>query len=162
MKILFMCTANSCRSQIAEAWASRLLPPDWEAQSAGLITYPIGELTRRVMAEVGLDMAGQRSKTYDELPLEQFDLIVTLSEEAGRFLPAAIPSHKHWRRPLEDPMAATGSDEEILEAFRTARDRLRDLVASMAAPSRPLDAGRDDAVPPPPAQPNPTSPANDS
>jgi arsenate reductase len=147
MKILFMCTANSCRSQIAEAWARLLLPPDWEVQSAGLVTYPISERTRAVMAEVGLDMAGQRSKTYDHLPLEEFDLVVTLSEDAGRFLPAGIPPPRHWRRPLPDPMAAVGSDDEVMGAFREARDKIRDLVASLAGAARQWPAGTpDDAV----------------
>lgn len=141
MKILFMCTANSCRSQIAEAWARHLLPADWEIQSAGLVTYPIAERTRAVMAEVGLDMAGQESKTYDHLPLEQFDLVISLSEDAARFLPARVPPQRHWRRPLADPMAAVGTPEEIDAAFREARDRIRELVVTLAQTGSAQDGG---------------------
>jgi len=133
MKILFMCTANSCRSQIAETWARFLLPADWEIHSGGLLTYRITSRTRNTMAEVGLEMAGQESKTIDVYDLDDFDLIVTLSKEAGRFLPALARPERHVHRPLDDPMSAEGSDEEIVESFRVARDTIRGLIERIAA-----------------------------
>ncbi|MFH1843669.1 MAG: arsenate reductase ArsC [bacterium] len=133
MKILFMCTANSCRSQIAETWARHLLPGHWEIHSGGLLTYRITSRTRNTMAEVGLDMNGQESKTIDVYDLDDFDLIVTLSSEAGRFLPALTRPERHVHRPLDDPMSAEGSDEEIVEAFRVARDSIRGLIERIAA-----------------------------
>ena len=131
-KVLFVCTANSCRSQIAEAWARRLLPDPWRVFSAGLITYPITSATREAMAEVGLDLEGQSSQAIDEFDLESFDLIVTLSEEAGRYLPPLSRPERHLHRPLADPMSATGTRQEVRDAFRRARDRLRALVEQLA------------------------------
>jgi len=133
MKIIFLCTANSCRSQMAEAWARHLLLRHWEIRSAGLLTYPISEQTRQVMAEVDLDLAGQHSKTLDGFDLDGFDLVVTLSENAGRFLPSLAEPDRHCHQPLADPMAATGSEAEVLQAFRAGRDEIRALVERIGA-----------------------------
>jgi arsenate reductase len=118
---------------MAEAWARHLFPRDWQIASAGLLTYPITESTRRVMREVGLDLVGQESKTLDRFDLQQFDLIVTLSEEAGRFLPTLERPERHLHRPLTDPMGVEGNPEERLLAFRTARDEIRDLVTGIGS-----------------------------
>lgn len=128
MNILFICTANSCRSQMAEAWAGRLFPAGWKVSSGGLLTYPITEKTRRVMTEVGLDMAGQQTKTFDQFDLDSFDLVVTLSNEAGRYLPVLAHPERHLRRPITDPMSCSGSSEEIEAAFRQGRDRVKAIV----------------------------------
>ena len=133
MKIIFLCTANSCRSQIAEAWARHLLPSGWEILSAGLVTYPITSRTRAVMAEAGIDMAGQKSKSLDGFDLDSFDLVITLSEEAGRFLPALSQPERHVHRELDDPMSAEGSEDETTAAFRRAREEIRQLVERLAA-----------------------------
>jgi arsenate reductase len=101
VKVLFICTANACRSQMAEAWARHLFPADWTAASAGLITHPIHDRTRAIMAEAGVGMEGQVSKSIDTQNLDAFDLVVTLSDEAGR------------------------------TAYREGRDRLRALVADL-------------------------------
>ena len=131
MKILFVCTANSCRSQMAEAWARKLLPADWEVQSAGLLTYRITDKTRAVMAEVGLDMAGQYAKTIDKVDLDSFDLVVTLSKEAGQFLPALADPDRHRRCPIADPMSFRGDPEATRQDFRRGRDEVRDVVLSL-------------------------------
>ena len=128
MKVLFVCTANSCRSQMAEAWARHLFPADWSVASAGLLTYRITEKTRWVMQEVGLDMAGQETKTFDRVDLEAFDLIVTLSAEAGRLLPRPSDPGRLVQHPIDDPMSARGTGEEIRQAFREGRDQVRTLV----------------------------------
>jgi arsenate reductase (thioredoxin) len=128
MKILFVCTANSCRSQMAEGWARHLAPAGWTIASAGLMTYPISRRTRAVMEEVGLDLAGQETKSIDVFDLDSFDLVVTLSEEAGSYLPALQDPQRHWRRPFTDPMAATGTPDEVRQAFRTGRDQARQVV----------------------------------
>ncbi len=128
MRVLFVCTANSCRSQMAEAWARHLFPPDWQAASAGLLTYPISSRTRAVMQEVGLDMAGQRPKTIDEVDLDSFDLVVTLSDDAGRYLPRLREPGRHWARPIADPMGAEGAAEAVRAAFRAGRDQARAIV----------------------------------
>ena len=128
MKVLFICTANSCRSQMAEAWARKLFPTAWTVLSGGLLTYPISDNTRGAMSEVGLDMAGQKTKTFDQFDLDSFDLVVTLSNEAGRYLPRLADPGRHLRRPVSDPMSATGSTEEIQAAFRVGRDRIKQIV----------------------------------
>ena len=131
MKILFMCTANSCRSQMAEAWAGKYLPADWEVHSAGLLTYRITRKTRAVMAEVGLDMAGQKPKTIDSLDLDSFDLIITLSTEAGRYLPELSHPERHRRHPVDDPMSFSGTAEEAREDFRRGRDEVGKIVMGL-------------------------------
>ncbi|MHB8079287.1 MAG: arsenate reductase ArsC [Candidatus Krumholzibacteriia bacterium] len=132
MRVLFVCTANSCRSQMAEGWARRLWPSDWEAHSAGLVTYPITAATREAMAEAGVDLTGQESKPIDLFWLGDFDLVVTLSEEAARFLPPLDDPARHRHHPVDDPMTARGGPEEIRAAFRRARDEIRAIVVALA------------------------------
>ena len=131
MNVLFVCTANSCRSQMAEAWARHLYPADWTVQSAGLLTYRITAKTRAIMAEVGLDMDGQRPKLIDEVDLDGIDVVVTLSEEATRYLPELPPHTRHLKRPIDDPMSATGDAETVRAAFRRGRDEVRAIVQSL-------------------------------
>jgi arsenate reductase len=133
MKVIFLCTANSCRSQMAEAWARRLLPSHWQVASAGLLTYHITDRTRQTMAEVGIDMDGQYSKTIDGCDLDRYDLIVTLSEEAGRYMPALQHPERHVHYPLDDPMSLDGSAEEVRAAFRRTRDEIKRLIERIAA-----------------------------
>jgi arsenate reductase (thioredoxin) len=128
VKVLFICTANSCRSQMAESWARHLFPVEWSVSSGGLLTYRITEKTRHTMMEIGLDMDGQETKSIDGFDLNSFDLVVTLSEEAGRFLPHLADPSRHIRRPLKDPMAVKGDPEVVRQAFRTGRDQVRDIV----------------------------------
>ena len=128
MKVIFLCTANSCRSQMAEAWAGKLFPEDWQVSSAGLLTYRITKKTRAVMAEVGLDMAGQQTKTLDNFNLDDFDRVVTLSHEVGTYLPELADPARHLACPIEDPMSATGDPEEVRAAFRLGRERVRRIV----------------------------------
>jgi len=127
-----MCTANSCRSQMAETWARHLFPADWSISSGGLLTYRITEKTKHTMQEVGLDMTGQKTKTIDGFDLDSFDLVVTLSEEAGRFLPALNVTTRHIRRAMKDPMSAKGNSEEVRQAFRTGRDHIKSIVQASA------------------------------
>ncbi|MBD3219992.1 arsenate reductase [bacterium] len=133
MRVLFVCTANSCRSQMAEAWARRLFPTGWEVASAGLLTYPISARTRAVMEEVGLDMAGQSPQSIDEVDLDRFDLVVTLGREAGRYLPELADPARHWKRPIDDPMGAEGTPDEVRAAFRRGRDQVRAIVDEVLA-----------------------------
>lgn len=128
-----MCTANSCRSQMAEAWARSLFPGDWQVSSAGLITFPITDHTRAAMAEAGLAMEGQRSKPLDGFDLDDFDLVVTLSRESGQFLPRLAHPERHWRRPIVDPMGLKGGDAELSAAFARARDEIRGIVLEARA-----------------------------
>lgn len=117
--VLFLCVANSARSQLAEA-ITRHLAPEWEVFSAGTNPTHVKPQVRAVLHEVGIDTFGLRSKGMLEVPLDEIDLAVTLcSEEACPALPRAI-KRIHW--PLPDP--ASAPDEEALEAFRATRDEL--------------------------------------
>ena len=118
---------------MAEAWARHLVPADWTISSGGLLTYRITEKTRNAMAEVGLDMAGQETKTFDGFDLDSFDLVVTLSKEAGLYLPTLADPDRHLRRPVPDPMSATGSDQEVRKAFRQGRDKIKLIVQDILA-----------------------------
>jgi len=137
MKILFVCTANSCRSQMAEAWARHLFPEGWEVHSAGLLIYRITSRTRAAMKEVGVGMEGQKPKTFDRFNLDSFDRIVTLSEEARRYLPSLEHPDRHLPRPITDPMSARGTDEEVTEAFRQGREEIRKIVTSLLPSDNP-------------------------
>ncbi|MEZ4386781.1 MAG: arsenate reductase ArsC [Candidatus Krumholzibacteriia bacterium] len=132
-RVLFVCMANSCRSQMAEAWARHLFPDGWQAESAGLLTYPISRRTRAVMAEVGLSLDGHEPRSIDGLDLDRYDLVVTLSREVGKYLPRLAHPERHWRRPIADPMSAEGTPDEVRAAFRNGRDRTRAIVEEVVA-----------------------------
>jgi arsenate reductase (thioredoxin) len=113
---------------MAETWAHHLFPADWVANSAGLLTHRITSRTKAAMAEVGLDMAGQVSKTFDSLDLDSYDLCVTLSQSSSKYFPELADPDRHIKLPINDPMSAKGSDEEIVEAFRRGRDQIKEIV----------------------------------
>jgi len=140
LKVLFICTANSCRSQMAEAWARQLFPAGWEVSSGGLVTYRITDRTRWVMEEAGVSMEGQETKIFDRFDLDDFDLVVTLSAESGRFLPPLAHPERHVRRPIPDPMAVKGDVETRRTAFRVGRDTVRALVEDVVAGNLTPDA----------------------
>ncbi len=136
MRVLFVCMANSCRSQMAETWARHLFPADWEVASGGMLTYPISDKTRAVMAEVGLEMTGQDTKTYDRFDLDSFDLVVTLSRSVAQYLPGLAHPERHLRRPVADPMAVKGDPETVRAAFRRGRDEIREIVTALVRGDR--------------------------
>ena len=120
--VLFLCVANSARSQLAEGLARRLAPPNARVYSAGSEPGTINPLAVQALAEVGVDASAQRSKGLDAVPLDEIDLVVTLcAEEVCPLFPRPVRK-LHW--PLPDPAKATGSDEERLAAFRAVRDEL--------------------------------------
>jgi arsenate reductase len=129
--ILFLCVANSARSQIAEAIARELAPPGVEVFSAGSRPSRMNPLAVSVLAEIGLDASGQRSKSVEEIPPGRVGTIVTLCAE--EVCPAWLgEAHRlHW--PLPDPAAVEGSDEQRLEAFRRVRDAIRSRVLELFA-----------------------------
>ncbi len=130
-KVLFLCTGNSCRSQIAEGWASHLKPDSIEAYSAGI--RPIGVSSRaiKVMAEVGVDISMQTSKHIDDLSAIDFDYVVTLCDNASEQCPVFGGRARLIHRAFEDPYFATGSEEEIMAAFRKTRDQIKTFVEAL-------------------------------
>jgi thioredoxin type arsenate reductase len=121
--VLFLCVANSARSQMAEGIARSLAPSGVKVSSAGSAPSRLNPLAVRALAEIGIDISGQRSKSVDEIPPGDVDAVVTLCAEevCPVFLGKAL--RVHWGLP--DPAAAAGSDEERLKAFRDVRDELR-------------------------------------
>ena len=130
---LFLCTGNSCRSQMAEGFARHLAPDTHRVYSAGTSPRGIHPLAIQVMKEVGIDIAGQRSKGLEDIPLDQIQRLVTLCGDAGENCPT-LPKNAeqiHWS--LRDPALAHGSEQEILRIFREVRDEIRDRVERLFA-----------------------------
>lgn len=122
IKVLFVCTGNSCRSQMAEGWANHLGAGKVEAFSAGVTPVGVAPATVAVMAEAGVDISGQRSKSVDEFVGEEFDYVITLCDNAREnraYFPRAA-RRLHW--PIDDPY---GLDPD---AYRRARDEVRERV----------------------------------
>ena len=130
--ILFLCTGNSCRSQMAEGWARHLKSNVIEAYSAGIEKHGLNPLAVKVMAEAGVDISGQRSKTVDELPVQQFDYVVTLCGHANETCPY-FPGRKIHRGFDDPPQLAAGAttEEEVLNHYRRVRDEIRDFILTL-------------------------------
>ncbi len=135
MTVLFLCTGNSCRSQMAEGWAKALLPAQVEAFSAG--TAPGGEVDARaikVMAEAGVDISGHTPKSVEVFKDMEFDLVVTVCDNASRNCPVYRGKGRKLHRGFDDPgtVAGKGSlDEEALPVYRRVRDEIKTLVLEL-------------------------------
>ena len=131
MNILFLCTGNSCRSQIAEGWARRL-GGDWpQVQSAGIEAHGKNPRAITVMQEAGIDISNQESTKLTDDMLARADYLVSVCGHADENCPV-LPAHvrkEHW--PLDDPAKATGSEEEIMAVFRASRDDIKQRVADV-------------------------------
>lgn len=133
MNLLFLCTGNSCRSQMAEGWARRL-GPEWLAvRSAGIEAHGKNPRAIAAMAEAGVDIAGQESTRLRPEMLAWADLVITVCGHADEHCPLLPPGTRkeHW--PLEDPARAEGSETEVMEVFRATREEVRDRVAALVA-----------------------------
>lgn len=131
MNILFLCTGNSCRSQIAEGWARQLGGDSIVVQSAGIERHGQNPRAIAVMREAGVDITGQESTRLTEEMLAAANLVVTVcghADEHCPVLPAGIQK-VHW--PLDDPARATGTEREIMEVFRASRDDIQRRVAGL-------------------------------
>lgn len=132
MTILFLCTGNSCRSQMAEGWARHLQSDAVDPYSAGIARHGLNPYAVRVMAEVGVDITNQKSKLVEELPVKTFDCVITLCDHAHEtcpYFPGKV-IHRGFADPPELARAAT-SEEEILLAYRTVRDQIRLFIESL-------------------------------
>lgn len=135
-RVLFLCTGNACRSQMAEGWA-RALRRDFEAHSAGLDPKGLHPLAVKVMAEAGVDISRQYSKHVRTLHGVAFDLVVTLCDHAQEHCPLFPGRTRVLHRSFPDPASKKGSESEVLAAFRRARERIRDLVEKLPVPGDP-------------------------
>lgn len=131
-RVLFLCTGNSCRSQMAEGWARALRGAQFEACSAGTRPQGINPLAVRAMAEAGVDISGQRSKSVAELA-GPFDYVVTVCDAAREACPALPGAHAVHVGFADPPRLAAGarSDEEALVHYRRVRDEIRRFVATL-------------------------------
>ncbi len=134
--ILFLCTGNSCRSQMAEGWAAYLKGDEIEAYSAGIEKHGLNPQAVAVMAEAGVEIAKQNSKCISELPLQEFDWIITLCGHAAETCPY-LPGrkiHKGFDDPprLAEALAEQGADyQEQLDCYRRVRDEIKDFIATL-------------------------------
>lgn len=131
LKVLFICTGNSCRSQMAEGWAQHLKSDVIDAYSAGV--RPIGVSSRaiKVMAEKGVDISKQISKHIDDLPGVDFDYVVTLCNNAAENCPVFGGNAITIHRPFADPYFASGSEEQIMAEFRKSRDEIKAFIQNL-------------------------------
>ncbi len=124
-RVLFLCTHNSARSQMAEGLLRHLAGDRFDAYSAGTEATAVRPLAIRAMAELGSDIAHQESKTLDRYLGEPFDAVITVCDQANEACPVFVGARErlHWSFP--DPSRATGTEEEQLATYRTVRDALR-------------------------------------
>lgn len=138
VKVLFLCTGNSCRSQMAEGWARALGGPNLEVRSAGIEAHGKNPRAIAVMAEAGVDISNQASDRVTPDWLDWADHVVTVCGHADEHCPALPPgtSKEHW--PLSDPAKAAGTEAQIMAVFRASRDDIRrrvdDLLQRLDAP----------------------------
>jgi len=132
-RILFLCTGNSCRSQMAEGWGKYLGHDIAEIESAGIEAHGKNPRAIAVMAEAGVDISGQESTRVTDDMIRRAGIVVTVCGHADEHCPVLPPGAKkiHW--PLTDPAKATGTESEIMAVFRATRDDIRARVASLIA-----------------------------
>ncbi len=134
LKVLFLCTGNACRSQMAEGWARRLCAGFVEPYSAGILARGLDPRAVRVMAELGVDISGQRSKTLRDLGDTAFDHVVTVCAHAHEQCPRFPRQAKVIHVGFDDPphlARDAKSEEEALPHYRRVRDEIRAFVSTL-------------------------------
>lgn len=126
--IYFLCTGNSCRSQMAEGWAKEYLADEWNVYSAGIEAHGLNPNAVKAMKEVGIDISNQTSDTIDRVLLNNADFVVTLCGDAADKCPTTPPHVKraHWG--FEDPAKAVGTEEEKWAFFQRVRDEIAERI----------------------------------
>jgi len=134
LRVLFLCTGNSCRSQMAEGWARHLRGDRIEAYSAGIETHGLNPRAVEVMAEAGVDISAHRSKHVDELRAIEFDFVVTVCDHAAEHCPRFPGKARVVHVGFDDPpklAAHVATDEERLAPYRRVRDEIRAFVEAL-------------------------------
>jgi arsenate reductase len=128
---MFLCTANSCRSQMAEGFARAFGKDIVEVYSAGLMAAGVHKRAIAVMKEAEIDISGQKSKEIDEKLMRQMDIVITLCGHAEEYCPWTPPgiTRIHW--PIKDPVGTIGSEDYIMNEFRRARDEIKEKVIEL-------------------------------
>jgi arsenate reductase len=133
-KVLFLCTGNSCRSQIAEAWTRHLKGDLFEAYSAGVEPRTIDPRAIKAMAEAGLDISGQKSKDIDALGNMEFDYVITLCDNARESCPYFPAKTKLIHKGFDDPPKLAENaknEEEAMVHYRRVRDEIKAFVETL-------------------------------
>ncbi len=136
MRVLFVCTSNSARSQMAEALVNHDLGNRFEAFSAGTDPKQPHPLAIRVLAETGIDHSAARSKSMDEFAGRAFDFVITLCDSANEICPLFFGGVRRAHLGFDDPARAEGSEEEKLAVFRRVRDEIRTQVEAYLTKGR--------------------------
>ena len=134
LRILFLCTGNSCRSQMAEGWARHLKGDRLEAFSAGIEKHGLNPHAVRVMAEAGVDISDHQSQSVEDLPVQQFDYVVTVCGHANEHCPIFPGNAKVVHVGFDDPpklAAAAKTEEEALGHYRRVRDEIRAFIEEL-------------------------------
>lgn len=134
LKILFLCTGNSCRSQMAEGWARHLQADRIDAWSAGIETHGLNPRAVEVMKESGVDISGHRSKNVNDLLDIDFDYVVTVCDHAAETCPVFPGKAKVVHQGFDDPPRLAKkleSDDEIIEIYRRVRDEIRNFIQEL-------------------------------
>ncbi len=131
--VLFLCTGNSCRSQMAEGWLKQLGGDRFEVYSAGIVAHGKNPRALAVMQEAGVDISKQESEMLNPQLLNRLDFLVSVCGHADESCPAlpATCRKKHW--PFDDPARASGTEEEIMAEFRRVRDQIRARIERFVA-----------------------------
>ena len=132
-KILVLCTGNSCRSQIAEAYLRKFAQNKAEVFSAGIEAHGLNPFAILTMKEDGIDISDQTSNTIDEYLGTQFDLIITVCDNAKERCPVFPSSAKVFHHNFPDPAKATGTKDEILQQFREVREMIKEYSSKFIA-----------------------------
>jgi len=130
-KILFVCTGNACRSQIAEGWAKHLKSDVLDVYSAGICPSAVNQIAIEIMKEAGLDISQQWSKHIDEVAHIDFDYVVTLCDNAREYCPVFPSNAKRIHRSFEDPSFMLGTQQEVLAAFRELRAQIKAFIETI-------------------------------
>ena len=131
LNVLFVCTGNSCRSQMAEGWARHLKGDTIEAFSAGVFPCPVSRRAIQVMSEAGVDISAQKPKHIDDLCGIVFDYVIVLCDNAASQCPVFAPPTKVVVKPVVDPGYVIGNEAAILDAHRKVRDRIKAFVEKL-------------------------------
>jgi len=133
-RVLFLCTGNSCRSQMAEGLVNHFLGDEWEAVSAG--TEPAGYVhpfAVAVMADLNIDIARQRSKSAEEFKRHKFERVITVCDDAAEHCPVWLGNGQTLHIGFIDPAAATGPEQTRLNVFRQVRDQIKARIIPILA-----------------------------
>lgn len=134
IKILFLCTGNSCRSQMAEGWARHLKSDCVEPYSAGIETHGLNPSAVKVMAEAGVDISQQKSQHVDDFSDIDFDLVITVCSHADKKCPMFSKNTKVVHVGFDDPpklAALATSEDQALEAYRRVRDEIKTYIETL-------------------------------